>query len=61
MDFALFEPNFGSLLSILSLLTKYIIIFAQSVIFQPSFQELTTSSTLTSSECVPKEPETLLD
>ena len=49
------------MLSILSVLTKYIIIVEQIVIFQPSFQEVTTSSTLTSTECVPAEPKTLLD
>ena len=55
------QPNFGRLLSILSLLTKDFIIVAQIVIFQLNFQEVTTSSTLTSTECVPAEPKPLLD
>ena len=41
-------------------MTKYIIIVAQIVIFQLSFQEVTTSSTFTCTECVPAELKTLL-
>ena len=49
--FALFQPNFGWLLSILSPLTKHTIVIAQIVIYQPSFQVVTINLTLTSTGC----------
>ena len=42
-------------------MTKYTFVVALIVIFQPSFQEVTTSSTLTSTECIPAEAKTLLE
>ena len=41
-------------------MTKYISVVALIVIYQPSFQGVTTYPTLTSAGCVPSEPKILL-
>ena len=59
--FAPFQPNFGSLISILSLLPKQNFVVDHTVIYLPSFQVVTLHLTFSSTGWDPTETQTLLD